>query len=181
MGMVFWLTGLSGAGKSTLSEAMHVLLSQNGYAVAVIDGDRLRSGLCSDLGFQEVDRAENNRRAAEMAKMLVEQQIIVLVALISPRKIHREKARSLIGNAQYREVFVDAPFDLCQRRDVKGLYRRALEGEIRGFTGLDSPYEIPDKPDLHIRTDEWSLEYSIEVLHQWILTTIQSEKYESDR
>jgi bifunctional enzyme CysN/CysC len=180
MGMVFWMTGLSGAGKSTLSEAVYALLSQKGYAVAVIDGDRLRSGLCSDLGFQEADRAENNRRAAEMAKMLVEQQIIVLVALISPRKTHREMARSLIGTAFFREVFVDAPFDLCLRRDVKGLYQRALEGEIQRFTGLDSPYEVPDAPDLHIRTDNWSLKYSIEVLHEWIITLIKSKIHEPD-
>jgi bifunctional enzyme CysN/CysC len=154
-GAVIWLTGLSGAGKSTLSVALEASLFQRGVAAFVLDGDNLRHGLCSDLGFSHVDRAENVRRAVEAARLLAEAGHVVITALISPFREERAKARDIAarGGIPFAEVFVNAPLATCEQRDPKRLYQRARAGEIKGFTGIDSPYEPPATPELELRTD----------------------------
>lgn len=151
-GMTVWLTGLSGAGKSTVSSAVERELVRRGRMTFVLDGDNLRHGLNADLGFSESDRAENVRRTAEVAKLMADAGVTVLVALISPFRDGRDAARRIHEDAGLRflEVFVDTPLDECERRDPKGLYERARRGEIPAMTGIDSPYEAPQHPDLHL-------------------------------
>lgn len=151
-GMTVWLTGLSGAGKSTVASAVEQELVRQGRVTFVLDGDNLRHGLNADLGFTEEDRAENVRRTAEVAKLMADAGVTVLVALISPFRAGRESARRIHDEAGLRfvEVFVDTPLDECERRDPKGLYERARRGEIPAMTGIDSPYEVPQHPDLHL-------------------------------
>ena len=147
-----WLTGYSGSGKSTLAYGLEQRLIASGHTVAVLDGDTIRAGLSADLGFSLVDRAENIRRVAEVAKLMNDAGLIVIVALISPLEADREHARLIIGPHRYVEVFVDTPLDVCLRRDPKGLYKQALAGEIPDFTGVSSPYEPPSSPDLRLFT-----------------------------
>jgi len=168
MGQVFWMTGLSGSGKTTLALKLQSLAQAEGINMVVIDGDRLRQGLCADLSFDDFGRTENNRRAAHLAQMLAEQDQCVVAALISPLQMHRELARSIIGPQNFVEVYIDAPLDECARRDVKGHYRRALEGQINNFTGISASYEPPLNPDLHIPTNEWTEEQSVQYLFQAI-------------
>lgn len=146
-----WLTGLSGAGKSTLAEATMARLRDLGIPTVHLDGDSLRSGLCADLGFSPEDRLENVRRAAEVARLMAGQGFLTLCSLIAPLAIHRAEARRVLG-ARYYEVFVRCELDECIRRDPKGLYARALAGQIPGFTGIGSPYESPERPDLILDT-----------------------------
>jgi adenylyl-sulfate kinase len=148
---VLWLTGLSGAGKSTLAEGASALLNSRGVRSIVIDGDALRGGLSSDLGFSAEDRAENVRRASEVAALCSHAGITTFVALVSPFEDDRAKARSRIG-AQFHEIFVSADYATCRARDTKGLYKLAEQGKIRDFTGLDSPYEVPLAPQMAIET-----------------------------
>jgi len=150
---VFWLTGLSGAGKSTIARCCEEQLHASGKLTFVLDGDALRSGLNSDLGFSATDRATSVRRAAEVARMLADAGCIVFVALISPFRADRAQARQVIGSDAFTEVFVDIPLTIAEARDPKGLYRRAREGRLPAFTGIDSPYEIPLKPDVHLLSD----------------------------
>lgn len=147
-----WLTGLSGAGKTTLANAAASLCRQAGYSVCIIDGDQLRLGLCQDLGFDISGRSENVRRAAEMARLLNEQGIFVLVAMISPLKAQRAAARDVIGSPRFAEVHVKADLGTCERRDPKGLYARVRQGRINQFTGVSSAYEVPMAPDLVLDT-----------------------------
>jgi bifunctional enzyme CysN/CysC len=149
---VLWFTGLSGAGKSTISNLVEHSLNQDGCHTILLDGDNVRHGLNRDLGFTEADRAENIRRIAEVARLMTDAGLITLVSFISPFASERRMARELIGSEKFLEVFVDAPLDVAEARDVKGLYRRARRGEILNFTGIDSPYEIPESPDLWLRT-----------------------------
>jgi adenylyl-sulfate kinase len=149
-----WLTGLSGAGKSTLARAL-------GWAV--IDGDDLRRGLCSDLGFSPADRAENVRRAAHVARILNDAGVDVVVALISPLRAHRALAREIVG-AGFREAFVKAPLAVCEARDPKGLYARARRGELADFTGVSAPYEEPEAPDLTLDTSTLTVEECVQRL-----------------
>lgn len=151
-GCVLWLTGLPGAGKSTIAFACEEALLARGHATFVLDGDRLRKGLNSDLGFSEAARAENVRRTAEVAALFADAGLIVCVALISPLREHRALARAVVGEERFVEVFVDAPLDECERRDPKGLYRRARQGEIADFTGVSAPYEPPLAADVHLAT-----------------------------
>ncbi|MDR2695079.1 MAG: adenylyl-sulfate kinase [Deltaproteobacteria bacterium] len=155
-GMAFWLTGLSGAGKSTLAHAAEEILFQKNYHIVVLDGDVIRSGLCGDLGFSMDGRRENNRRVAELAKILVRSGIICLCAFISPSAAFRRDARRIVGEKYFREVYVDCPVEECERRDVKGLYKKARQGEIRDYTGVSSGYEAPLSPDCVIRTENAS-------------------------
>jgi adenylyl-sulfate kinase len=148
---VFWLTGLSGAGKSTLAEGARRELLASGTQCIVIDGDVLRAGLSSDLSFTAEDRSENVRRAAEIAVLCAKSGIVTFVSLVSPFEVDRQRARQIIG-PKFHEIFVDASFPICKERDVKGLYRRAAEGKILNFTGLDSPYERPTTAELVIDT-----------------------------
>lgn len=163
-GKVLWLTGLSGAGKTTLAREMEMNLQAHGQAVIVLDGDVLREGLCRDLGFTPSDRSENLRRAAEVAKLFADKGFTVICAFISPLNVQRETAREIVGTERFREVYVDAALDVCETRDVKGLYAKARRGEIRDFTGISADFEIPRNPDLHLRTDRDSIKESLRQL-----------------
>jgi bifunctional enzyme CysN/CysC len=149
---VVWFTGLSGSGKSTLSNLVERALNGRGRHTVLLDGDNVRHGLNRDLGFTEADRAENIRRIAEVARLMADAGLIVLVSFISPFRAERRMARELIGGDRFLEVFVDAPLEVAESRDPKGLYRKARNGEILNFTGIDSPYEAPEAPDLHLET-----------------------------
>ena len=162
--LCLWFTGLSGAGKTTLSTQLHQRLQQLGYRTALIDGDDLRQGLCSDLGFSAEDRRENIRRAGEVAGLMLDAGLIVLVGLISPFRADRDKLRQRFAPGQFIEVFVDTPLSECERRDVKGLYARARKGELKQFTGISSPYEPPLAADVHIRTLEGDIETHLQTL-----------------
>lgn len=164
--VIIWLTGLSGAGKSTLANLIEQRLNQAGYHTMLLDGDNLRLGLNQDLGFTEADRVENVRRTGEVAKLMLEAGLIVLCSLISPFRADRATARKLVPAGSFIEIFVDASLEVCMKRDPKGLYRKALMGEIRNFTGISAPYEPPLSPDLHVRTDEGAPEALVqEILH----------------
>lgn len=147
-----WLTGLSGAGKSTLARSVRERLRELGKMCCMLDGDVLRKGLCSDLGFTPDERHENIRRAAEVARLLNEQGLIVIASFISPYRRERSLARSIVGPSRFVEVYVNTPVAVCEARDPKGLYRRARAGELRGFTGVDAPYEPPASPSIVVDT-----------------------------
>jgi adenylyl-sulfate kinase len=153
-GCVVWLTGLSGAGKSTVARSVERALFARGNYPVVLDGDHLRQGLNSDLGFSPAERSENLRRTGAVAALFADAAIIVLCALISPFRADRERVRDLVGAERFLEVFVDAPIEICERRDPKGLYQRARRGEIPEFTGISSPYERPGQPALTICTGD---------------------------
>jgi adenylylsulfate kinase len=150
-GLTVWFTGLSGAGKTTICRCVQEELLLRGLQVEVLDGDVVRNNLCSDLGFSEGDRKENIKRIAYVAQLLTRNGIVVLVAAISPYRSGREDARNAIGN--FIEVYVNAPLQVCEARDPKGLYRRARSGKLPGFTGIDQPYEFPLTPDVECHTD----------------------------
>lgn len=156
-GAIIWFTGLSGSGKSTLAHAVEEALHQQGCRTFVLDGDNVRHGLCSDLGFSVKDRQENIRRIGEMAKLFMEAGVIVLTAFISPYRSDRNRLRDMVNLGDFIEVFCDAPIEVCEMRDVKGLYKKARVGEISDFTGISSPYEIPESPDLTLKTGRDSL------------------------
>ncbi len=160
--VVFWFTGLSGSGKSTLSHAVEQELHQAGCRTFVLDGDNVRHGLCSDLGFSDEDRTENIRRISESAKLLMEAGVIVLTAFISPFRVDREGARKLFPHGDFVEVYCSASLDVCESRDVKGLYQKARQGQIKDFTGISSPYEAPQNPEVIVNTGEQSLEESVQ-------------------
>ncbi|MFA6162618.1 MAG: adenylyl-sulfate kinase [Methylobacter sp.] len=162
--VVLWFTGLSGSGKSTLAHAVEEHLHQNGLHTFVLDGDNVRHGLCSDLGFSDKDRKENIRRISETAKLMLEAGVITLTAFISPFKAERAMARSLMPHGDFIEIHCFCPLTVCEQRDVKGLYKKAREGEIKDFTGISSPYEEPEKPDLKIDTSRLTLEESIQMV-----------------
>ncbi|MET0266546.1 MAG: adenylyl-sulfate kinase [Duganella sp.] len=149
---VLWFTGLSGAGKSTLADAAAQALRAEGRAVYVLDGDALRSGLCSDLGFDAAARAENIRRAGHVAALMADAGLIVIGAFISPFAADRAMVRALFAPGEFMEIYCDSPLEACERRDVKGLYRRARAGQIAEFTGISSPYEVPRAPELAVDT-----------------------------
>jgi len=160
--LVLWFTGLSGSGKSTLAHALEERLHQEGRRTFVFDGDNVRHGLCSDLGFSPADRAENLRRIGEMSKLFVEAGVIALTAFISPLRADRGKLRDMFAAGDFLEIFVDCPLQVCEQRDVKGMYQRARRGEIKEFTGISAPYEAPENPELVVRTAEYSLEECVE-------------------
>ena len=155
-GMVFWLTGMSGAGKSTLAHIAEAVLFKQNINTIVLDGDVVRSGLCRDLGFSSDDRRENNRRVAELAKLFAKSGQICLCALISPSAAFREEARHIIGQEFFREVFISCSLKECERRDIKGFYKKARQGEIKNYTGISSGYEPPIAPDCLISTEKAS-------------------------
>lgn len=159
---VLWFTGLSGSGKSTLAHAVEEQLHQSGLNTFVLDGDNVRQGLCSDLGFSDKDRKENIRRISETAKLLLEAGVITLTAFISPFKAERAKARSLMPHGDFIEIHCFCPLTVCEDRDVKGLYKKARLGEIKDFTGISSPYEEPENPELKIDTSLLTLEESVQ-------------------
>ena len=155
---VIWLTGLSGSGKSTLAHAVEEQLHQAGCRTFVLDGDNVRHGLCSNLGFSNEDRHENIRRIAEAAKLMVESGVIAMTAFISPFREDRERARSLFAHGDFIEIYCAAPLAVCESRDVKGLYARARAGEVKEFTGISSPYEPPLRPELVVQTGSQELQ-----------------------
>lgn len=159
-----WLTGLSGAGKSTLANALEVQLNRQGLHTSLLDGDNLRQGLCRGLGMDAESRKENIRRIAEVARLMVDAGLIVIVAAISPFRADRDAARQLFPQGGFLEVYVSTPFEVCAERDPKGLYREARAGRIKHFTGLDSPYEAPLEPDCAINTAEVELAQACERL-----------------
>ena len=160
--VILWFTGLSGSGKSTLAHAVEENLHQKKCRTIVLDGDNVRHGLCNDLGFSDEDRKENIRRIAELSKITIESGVIALTAFISPFQSDRDEARSLVDEGDLIEIFCECPLHVCEKRDVKGLYRRARKGEIKEFTGISSPYEAPSDADIRINTSELSLEESVD-------------------
>jgi adenylylsulfate kinase len=159
--VIVWFTGLSGSGKSTLAHAVEEQLHQRGCRTFVLDGDNVRQGLCQDLGFSDAARTENIRRIGEVAKLCIEAGSVVLTAFISPFERDRARVRSLVAEGDFLEVHCACPLDVCETRDVKGLYRRARNGDIADFTGISSPYEIPAAPDLRVDTARLTLDQSV--------------------
>jgi adenylyl-sulfate kinase len=165
--MCLWMTGLSGAGKSTLANALEQELNKQGKHTYILDGDNLRHGLNSDLGFTEADRNENVRRAAAAAQLMVDAGLIVIVGLISPFKKERDWARSLFKDNQFKEIYISTSLHECEQRDVKGLYQKARQGEVKDFTGIDSPYESPENAEVIIDTQNKSVDKCIQqILHE---------------
>lgn len=160
--VILWFTGLSGAGKSTLAHAVEERLHLMGCRTFVLDGDNVRHGLCSDLGFSAEDRVENIRRVGEMAKLFQEAGVIVLTAFISPFRSDRERIRNLVPHGEFLEIYCSCPMEVCEERDVKGLYKRARAGIIKDFTGVSSPYEEPENPELIVDTGNSSLEECVD-------------------
>lgn len=165
---VLWLTGLSGSGKSTIAQGLERLLFQEGYFAQVLDGDNIRSGINSNLGFSVEDRAENIRRIAEIAKLYLHSGVISINSFISPTKAIRATAQHIIGADDFVEIYINAPLEVCEARDVKGLYAKARKGIIKGFTGIDSPYEAPENPQLEIKTDQLSQLEAVQHIFQFI-------------
>ncbi|WP_421987367.1 adenylyl-sulfate kinase [Roseivirga sp.] len=152
--LLVWFTGLSGSGKSTMANLLEAELHASGYKTYLLDGDNIRHGLCNDLAFTEKDRIENIRRIGEVSKLFLDSGVIVLSAFVSPFAQDREQVASLVGKQNFVEVFVDCPLEVCEERDVKGLYKKAREGKIKNFTGIDSPFEKPKNPNLVLKTAE---------------------------
>ena len=171
-GMVVWLTGLPASGKSTLASALRRNLADASIPACVIDGDELRAGLCSDLGFSEADRRENVRRAGELARFLAAQGLVAIVALVSPYIRDRQSARQRVPLGRFFQVYVDCSVEVCRQRDPKGLYERADRGEIPQFTGVSDPYEAPIAPELHVQTDVESVEASTKRLVEAVRTAL---------
>lgn len=165
-GVTLWMSGLSGSGKSTIAVALEQVLLQRGKHAYRLDGDNVRHGLNKNLGFSPDDRAENIRRIGEVAKLFADGGIITIASFISPYKADRDSVRKLHdeGDLPFFEVYVDAPLNVAESRDPKGLYKKARAGEIKGFTGIDDPYEEPSQPELHLRTDQLSIEESVQKL-----------------
>ncbi|MEM7548181.1 MAG: adenylyl-sulfate kinase [Bacteroidota bacterium] len=171
-GMVVWMVGLSGSGKSTIARSIESNLHNKGILTKLLDGDNLRTGINNNLGFSEEDRTENIRRAAEVSKLFAEAGVVTICSLISPTTQIREMARDIIGE-DYFEVFVNCPLEVCEQRDVKGLYAKARKGEIKDFTGISSPFESPENPNLELKTDQQTLEESQSVLLEELFKRIK--------
>ena len=168
-GLVIWFTGLSGSGKSTLANALEIALFERGKHTFILDGDHVRQGLNRDLGFSETDRTENIRRIAEVSCLMADAGLIVINALISPFRREREMARQLVSNERFCEVYVDTPLALCETRDQKGLYKKARSGQLPNMTGISSPYEIPENPDIVVHTEYQSVEEGVQMLLKRII------------
>ncbi len=161
---ILWFTGLSGSGKSTLANAVNQALFQRGLACYVLDGDNIRHGLCKDLGFSDADREENIRRIGEVSKLFLDAGVVVLTAFVSPFKADRDRARGLVTVGDFVEIHCAADLSVCEERDTKGLYAKARAGEIKEFTGISSPYEAPENPELRVDTGSQSLAACVEVV-----------------
>jgi adenylylsulfate kinase len=170
--LLIWFTGLSGSGKSTLAIQLEASLAERGFKTYLLDGDNIRTGLNKDLTFTEVDRVENIRRIGEVSKLMLDAGLVVLSAFISPFENDRKQVRAIVGSENYFEVFVDTPLAVCEQRDVKGLYKKARAGEVKNFTGIDSPYESPKSPDIRIETDKVSIDDAVDQLFEHIKSRI---------
>lgn len=184
-GAIVWLTGLSGAGKSTLAHAVEDKLHRMGCRTFVMDGDNVRHGLCGDLGFSRQDRKENIRRVGEVAKLFVETGVIVLTAFISPYREDRERVRGMVEQGDFIEIYCDCSVEICESRDVKGLYKKARDGQIAEFTGVSSPYEPPIKPELIVNTASQEIDASVKLVIDALtvakLTGLQSRTNDESR
>lgn len=175
-GKVVWLTGLSGAGKTTIANRLELELYKRGFVTQILDGDIIRSGINNNLGFSVDAREENIRRVAEVSKLFVNCGIICFNSFISPTKEIREKAKQIIGEENFIEVFVNTSLAVCEKRDVKGLYKKARAGKIKNFTGIDSPYEKPENPDLILNSDNMTIEESVNKCLEYLLPIISFNK-----
>lgn len=169
---VFWLTGLSGSGKSTIAKAVERSLFDQGYFVQIIDGDNVRTGLCSDLGFSLSDREENIRRIAELARLYLNSGVVCICSFISPTESIRKLAKQIIGAEDFSEIYINCSLKDCEQRDPKGLYKKARSGKISGFTGIDSPYEVPENPDFEIDSLRNSPDASASLLFDFVKNKI---------
>ena len=165
---VIWLTGLSGSGKSTIGLALEKRLFQENFVVQLLDGDNIRSGINKNLGFSEEDRKENIRRIAEIAKLYLSSGIITINSFISPTAETRNIAKEIVGDADFLEIYINAPMATCESRDVKGLYKKARAGEIQGFTGVNQAYEEPENPALELRTDLLGVDEAVDILFTFL-------------
>lgn len=165
--IVVWMTGLSGSGKSTVAKGLEQLLHQKGYLTKVLDGDNIRSGINNNLGFSAEDRAENIRRIGEVANLFLQCGIVTICSFVSPTKDIRQVAKDIVGEEDFLEVYINAPIEVCEARDVKGLYQKARAGLIKNFTGIDAPFEAPEN-GLEIRTDQTTIEEAVEQVFNYI-------------
>jgi len=172
---VFWLTGLSGSGKSTIAIGVEKELHKKGYLTQILDGDNIRTGINNNLGFSDEDRTENIRRIAEVSKLFINCGIITINSFVSPTIAIRSRAKQIIGDDNFVEVFINTPLEVCEKRDVKGLYKKARKGEIKDFTGIDAPFEEPINPDIEVKTAQQSVEQSVNELLEKILPLIEKK------
>ncbi len=170
---LLWFTGLSGSGKSTIANVVEQKLHQNGYRTYTLDGDNIRKGINSDLTFSPEDRTENIRRIAETANLMIDAGIIVLAAFVSPYKKDRENIKSIVKDVNFVEVFINTSLEECERRDVKGLYKKARAGEIKNMTGISAPYEAPEHPDIEIKTEDLSVDEAADKIIKYITPKIK--------
>ena len=171
--LLLWFTGLSGSGKSTIANVVEQKLYQNGYRTYTLDGDNIRKGINSDLTFSPEDRTENIRRIAETANLMIDAGLIVLAAFVSPYKKDRENIKSIVKDVNFVEVFINTSLEECERRDVKGLYKKARAGEIKNMTGISAPYEAPEHPDIEIKTEDLSVDEAADKIIKYITPKIK--------
>jgi adenylylsulfate kinase len=171
--IVIWITGLSGSGKTTIAQVLEMELHNRGYLTKLLDGDNVRSGINNNLSFSEVDRKENIRRIAEVSKLFMMGGVILINCFISPTKEIRDQARDIVGEKDFFEIYVNTPLEVCEKRDIKGLYAKARAGLIKNFTGIDSPYEEPENPSVEIKTTECSIEESVQIILDKLLLRIE--------
>ena len=172
-GKTIWMTGLSGSGKTTLATGLENTLHRKGFLTQVLDGDNIRTGINSNLGFSTEDREENIRRISEVSKLLVNCGVITINCFVSPLSSNRETARKIIGNENFVEIYINASLEECEKRDTKGLYKKARRGEVKDFTGVNAPFEPPLNPYLEVQTDQLSVEKSLQIILDCILPVIK--------
>ncbi|MBR4516187.1 MAG: adenylyl-sulfate kinase [Bacteroidaceae bacterium] len=180
-GIMIWMTGLSGSGKSTVAIGVERELHRRGILCRILDGDNIRTGINSNLGFSEEDRRENIRRIAEIGKLFVDTGIVTIACFVSPTNELRQMARNIIGSSDFREVYISTPLAECERRDVKGLYARARRGEVKDFTGISAPFEVPEHPDLSLDTSRMTLEEEVTAVVELISKRLRREQQEGTR
>lgn len=170
---VLWLTGLSGSGKSTIAQHLERKLYNEGFFAQVLDGDNIRSGINSNLSFSPEDRTENIRRISEIAKLYLQSGVVTINSFISPTLAIRQMAKDIIGADDFIEVYINTPLEVCESRDVKGLYKKARKGEIKGFTGIDAPYEAPINPSIEVKTHNMTIDESVDMIYNYLLDVIR--------